>query len=223
MNSLANGLIAQISGPDQTLFRHHARLVEMKAGDVLLPPFQDHPNAYFITQGSVALFVQARSKTSLAGLAVGLVGREGAVGLQTLWGLGSGNMTALVQSPGFAWVMTPESLRRLIQKRAYWLPIWAQSLWHLYQDVADLAVLSHIPNMALRLADWLLRSEERCQPEPLCMTHAHMARMLGVRRASVTLAAQTLQQNGWIHYSRGRIDILNRPALSNYLQTTLKA
>jgi hypothetical protein len=39
--------------------------------------------------------------------------------------------------------------------------------------------------------------------------------MLGARRASVTEIAGALQRTGLIHYTRGRITILDRKALEN--------
>ena len=45
------------------------------------------------------------------------------------------------------------------------------------------------------------------------MTQEHIATMLGGRRESVTVAAGRLQDEGLIHYSRGRIKILNREGL----------
>lgn len=45
------------------------------------------------------------------------------------------------------------------------------------------------------------------------MTQELIANMLGVRREGVTDAARTLQDMHLIRYSRGRIDVLDRPGL----------
>jgi hypothetical protein len=42
-----------------------------------------------------------------------------------------------------------------------------------------------------------------------------MAQMIGARRNSVSLVANTLQQANFIHYSRGHIEITNRDGLTN--------
>jgi Mn-dependent DtxR family transcriptional regulator len=60
---------------------------------------------------------------------------------------------------------------------------------------------------------WLLLSAQRCEPEQLYMTHDHIAKMLGVRRASITLAAKELKDEGLMDYSRGRIRLLDIAAL----------
>jgi Mn-dependent DtxR family transcriptional regulator len=45
------------------------------------------------------------------------------------------------------------------------------------------------------------------------MTQELIANMLGVRREGVTEAAGKLQRAGLIRYSRGRIEVLDRPGL----------
>jgi CRP-like cAMP-binding protein len=94
-----------------------------------------------------------------------------------------------------------------------WLMIFSRHLWLMYQDVARLAALSHVHDVKRRLADWLLISAQRCGDEPLVMTHAHIANMLGVRRASITLAARQMKMLGLMDYSRGYIQLLDKPAL----------
>ena len=47
------------------------------------------------------------------------------------------------------------------------------------------------------------------------MTQDLIANMLGVRREGVTEAASKLQRDGLIRYSRGRIEVLDRPGLES--------
>jgi DNA-binding FadR family transcriptional regulator len=56
-------------------------------------------------------------------------------------------------------------------------------------------------------------SQDRLASPSLPMTHELVAAMLGVRRESVTQAAQALQAAGAIEYRRGHITILDRATL----------
>jgi DNA-binding FadR family transcriptional regulator len=56
-------------------------------------------------------------------------------------------------------------------------------------------------------------SLDRLPTSELVMTQELIANMLGVRREGVTEAAGKLQAEGLIHYSRGRITVLDRPQL----------
>jgi Mn-dependent DtxR family transcriptional regulator len=64
-----------------------------------------------------------------------------------------------------------------------------------------------------QLCRWLLLSLDRLASNELTMTQELIANMLGVRREGVTEAAGKLQSAGLIHYSRGRIAVVDRPRL----------
>src|SRR5262249_3865032 len=64
-----------------------------------------------------------------------------------------------------------------------------------------------------RLARWLLMTNDRMEMEELPLTQELLARMLGVRRATVSVTAKALQARGLIHYNRGRITITDRAGL----------
>jgi hypothetical protein len=64
-----------------------------------------------------------------------------------------------------------------------------------------------------RLARWLLTISDYAGSQRIYMVQQAIAAVLGVRRASVTVAAHNLQAAGVIAYRRGRIDVLNRAAL----------
>jgi hypothetical protein len=56
-------------------------------------------------------------------------------------------------------------------------------------------------------------TDDRVRATTLLVTHDFLSMMLGTDRTSVTAAAQTLQKRGVIHYSRGKLRILDRKQL----------
>jgi hypothetical protein len=59
----------------------------------------------------------------------------------------------------------------------------------------------------------MLQSADRAGSSTVNLTQEFLAEMLGVRRTSVTEVAIKIQITGAINYSRGVINILDRPAL----------
>jgi hypothetical protein len=61
----------------------------------------------------------------------------------------------------------------------------------------------------------LLMTQDRVGSQKLGATQESIARLLGVRRSSVTAAASGLHKQNVIAYSRGRIEILDQGRLSS--------
>jgi len=64
-----------------------------------------------------------------------------------------------------------------------------------------------------RLARWLLMFHDRAGSDNLKLTQEFIAVMLGVHRPHVSHKAAELQRKGLIKYTRGNIQIIDRPGL----------
>ena len=210
MSFTRNGLVAALSPADQRALRAACELTPLTANRMLSSSEKAARNAYFLTGASVALLTSDGSNT---GAAVGLVGLEGAVGLQFGLGLGPSRFGLLVQTQGPAWMISGGALQRIVQSRPSMLLALARYLWSVGEELAEFASAVQQQTVSQRLATWILRSQAADPNDALLLTHSHIASMLGVRRASVSAAANEMRDLGLLDYSRGRIQVLNRRKL----------
>jgi DNA-binding FadR family transcriptional regulator len=59
----------------------------------------------------------------------------------------------------------------------------------------------------------MLTTGDRVRRDAFPLTQDFLAQMLGVRRQTVSESARRLQDDGLIHYRRGVVTIVDRPAL----------
>jgi CRP-like cAMP-binding protein len=64
-----------------------------------------------------------------------------------------------------------------------------------------------------RCARWLLMCHDRAKVDEFPLTHEFLATMLGVRRATVTVTAGSLQSAGLITYRHGKVKVIDRAGL----------
>ena len=182
--------------------------VTLKVRDELLDGKSKY--AYFLENGLASVVLPMESGTTVE---VGVIGREGVVGLPMLLGAKSmpGETYIQIAGSGFRIEATrlkdeferPGELRRYLQK--YLLANLVQS--------AQNAACNRVHPIAGRLARWLLTCHDRVQTDRMPLTHEFLAAMLGTPRTTVTLAAGTLHKAGLIDYSRGHVTIKNRQKL----------
>lgn len=210
MNLIENGLFGQLSHDDRTLLSKRCEATNLASGQILSTPDSSTHDVFFLTSASVALVVR---NASGAGLALGLTGYEGAVGLPSALGLGAGNLTLLVQTAGSAWRMDGGELERVMARRSAMLLTFSRYLWSVAQEISTVAAFAQSQDIKARLASWLVASDLRVRQESLDLTQTHLADMLGVRRVSITIAAAQLKAQGLVEYRRGRIRIIDREGL----------
>ena len=147
---------------------------------------------------------------------VGIVGAEGFVGLSLLYGIERSNATVLTQIAGRALRMRADDFVRHVMRPGG--P--ARELLMRYANFFQVMVQQHAAcNVAhtveQRMCRWILLTHDRADADIFLLTHEYLSVMLGVRRATVTVIAQRLKDQGVIDYTRGRLIITNREWLES--------
>ena len=176
---------------------------------VLIEAHQPIQHVVFPESGIVSTVAD----TAVGRIEVGLVGREGMVGLPVALGTDRTPHTHLVQGAGEALRIDARELRKALSERpSIFLPIGLYAHTLLVQT-AQTAYANVAFSMQARLARWILMTQDRTDGDSLILTHGFLATMLGVQRTGVTVATHVLEAIGAIKNHRGRIVVLDRGKL----------
>lgn len=166
--------------------------------------------AYFPTAGAISLVVPIDHHEAIE---VAMVGSEGMLGVQLMVDAANDAMAGVVAIPGSAWRIGAADLQRELLASAPLQRNLARYLRVLSNQLATSAGCLHFHQIGPRLARWLLMSQDRAHHNQFHVTHEFLARMLGVRRVGITVAASALQRGGLVGYHRGEVQILDRAGL----------
>lgn len=215
VNLSDNGLISQLPKQERSILISHCEPIALKAGQLLEAQDGVHL-VYFLAGATVVMMVNDEHH---AGLAVGLLGADHAVGLENVLDDSQPGIQHRVQTAGQAWCVTARTLQTLALDHPAILSAISRQMWLLLTHVATFAASIQTLGIQARLAAWLLLSAQTAQSTTLQLTHDHLAHMLGVRRVSITLAAGQLREQGLLSYSRGRIHLHDIPGLQQAAQS----
>jgi CRP-like cAMP-binding protein len=210
--SVDNLLLANASDSEFEKLIAHLEPVNLASHQVLQEFGQRVDYGYFVNHGLISLLVVTGDAKSVE---VGMVGKEGFVGMPLAAGIRESGQRAIVQTAGDALRIKSEVFEELIPT----LPELQQSitrylLVHAMQ-VAQVAACNRLHEIEQRLARWLLMSHDRSGGNSFPITHDLLSQMLGSGRPSVTVAAGTLQRAGLIEYTRGTVRVLSRQGLES--------
>ncbi len=184
--------------------------VALQFGDVLYEAGRRMRHVYFPGDSLVSLLTLVNGHLALE---VGMVGREGMVGLPLALGRDVSPVRALVQGAGGAMRMTSARFSREMRKT----PMLRRGVYRyadaLLAQVSQTAACNRFHQVEQRLARWLLMTRDRVRSDEFRLTQEFLAHMLGVRRVGVTRAAASLQDRKLIEYRRGSIRILDGKGL----------
>ena len=173
-------------------------------------PGENALHGYFLEEGMASIVVNMRSGVSVE---VGIVGREGLVGLPILFGTGHMTTHTFMQIAGSGFRIKAQVLKSEFDRPGVFRALCGRYVQSHLVQVSNYAACNRLHNIEQRLARWLLLCQDRTALSRLPLTHGFLSQMLGTGRTTVSLAAAILQNSKLIFYSRGKVDILDRKGL----------
>ncbi|MBI3525774.1 MAG: Crp/Fnr family transcriptional regulator [Betaproteobacteria bacterium] len=205
-----NHLLAALPVDEYAHLLPHLELVPMPLGTLLYESGAKVRHVYFPTTAIVSLLYVMENGSSAE---IAVVGYDGIAGISLFMGGESTPNIAVVQSAGHGYRLKAGVLLAEFTKGLDLQHLLLRYTQALITQMAQTAVCNRHHAVEQQLCRWLLLSLDRLPTSELTMTQDLIANMLGVRREGVTEAAGHLQAAGLIHYSRGKITVLDRPKL----------
>jgi CRP-like cAMP-binding protein len=209
-SAVRNHLLARLPPDEFVLLAGSLRPLDLTLKQVLHTPDRSIELVHFPESGMVSLVIPLEGGQLME---VGIVGREGMVGLPVVLGAESGSVEAMVQLPGAALSLPAAVLVEALGRGPALNALLLRYAQAFHVQVAQTAACNGRHPVEERLARWLLMTHDRAGVDTFPMTQEFIAMMLGVRRAGVSVAAGLLQRTGVITYKHGYIAVLDRAGL----------
>jgi CRP-like cAMP-binding protein len=211
-NAIHNEILLRLSQSEGQALFPKLELLRFKVHHLLHETGDALKSIYFCNSGMISILSVVPDGKSVE---VGLVGKEGVVGIPLLVGFRSAPTRAISQIDATAFRVDGEALIALLPR----LPTLERRLQQYSQiftmEIAHVAACNRLHEVEERLARWLLMCADRIQSDELPLTQEFLGQMLGTRRSSVTVAAGILQKAGIISYNRGDVKIVDRRKLES--------
>src|SRR4051795_6543064 len=205
-----NGFLSSLTADDFELIRPHLRTADLQQEMVLVEVDERLKRAYLPHRGVISLVVKlARGEH----VQIAMIGRDSIFGAFSALGDPTALNSALVLVPGVASTIDIDQLRAAAEQSTSFRTTLARHGLAVYAQIQQTAGCNASHTVESRLARCLLHTRDLSGSDKLVLTQESMAQMIGARRNSVSLVANTLQQANFIHYSRGHIQILNLDGL----------
>jgi CRP-like cAMP-binding protein len=208
--AVRNSILAALLATEYKRLLPKLEHVTLKRGEIVYRADQEIEEVYFPEEAVVAMVDATADRRTVE---VGIVGREGIVGVNIFLGGVVTPDRAIVQLPGGAMRMRSKDLRKELR---FGSPLQRLLLGYTRTFLAVISqsvACSQHHSVEQRLARWLLTMNDYAGSREFLMVHESIAAMLGVRRVGITGAASKLQAAALIGYRRGRISVLDKRGL----------
>lgn len=206
-----NLLLGVLPESERRRIADHCEVVELTARSTLYEPDSPISHAWFPHSGVCSTLVHAENGEAVE---VGLVGREGMVGIPLVLGATANSFHVIVQVSGTATRIARQPFIDIVLAPGHPFCGGLLQYTNLYvSNVAQTAACNRLHRIEQRLARWLLDLQERVQSNVLPITHEFLGLMVGAYRPSVTNALKAFEDREVLQIRRGALEIRSREAL----------
>jgi CRP-like cAMP-binding protein len=206
----ANRLLAALPQADYERLLPHLKPVLLPVGEVLYEVGDCIHTIYFLTDGLVS-----KTLTSKRGgdVEVGIINRCGLIDTRAILLHGPAIDRALVQVKGSAYRISTESFKKELNRSSALRDLLLRHTQMMITQTAQSALCNRLHSIGERLCRWLLTVSDRIEADAFDLTQEFIANMVGARRTGVSETCGVLRKAGFIDYSRGHIQIIDRAGM----------
>ncbi len=207
-----NRLIAALPRVEYERLMPYLEQVHLPRGNVLFEAGELIHHAHFPLNGVVSLLGMTEDGETVE---VAMVGTEGMLGVPIILRVGITLHRSMVHIPTDALRIRADVIKMEFSRSGKFQDLLLRFTHSFIAQVSQSAICNRFHTVDARLGRWLLVVDDRVGNETFYLTQEFIAQMLGTPRTVVTVAANKLQDAGFIRYRRGKITILNRPGLES--------
>jgi CRP-like cAMP-binding protein len=211
-DGIANSILLSLPRTSFQRIQPRLEFVELAKGNVIDRAGQPIERVYFVNRGLISLIKTMHDGRTVEISAVGI---EGVTDAHALFGLNRAALDTIVQIPGDGLRISYDILKRLMAEEKALHEVMERYSGFAIGQLAQNAACNRLHSLEERCCRWLLMAHDSAISDTFPLTHEFLAMMLGVQRAGVSIAANTLQNAGLITYRRGIVTITNRSGLED--------
>jgi CRP-like cAMP-binding protein len=209
-NSKQNQILAGLSPADYGHLQPALELVNLAVGEGIYEPDIRITHLYFPIDCIVARLYELDTGASVQ---TSITGNEGMVGISYLLGSESTSARTVALKGGGAFRIKAPLLNKEFESGGALQCLLLRFAHALIIQTEQIAIGNQHHTIEQRLSHFLLMTLDRMSGNELHITHEQVGIFLGVRRESVTTAAQKLETTGAIECRRGHMSVTHRGKL----------
>lgn len=182
----------------------------MRHGDLFAEAGDAIDRVVFPVSGMISIVARLEDGDAVE---AAMVGPTGALGSAAILGPALHVNTAFCQIPGEVCSLPITLFQQAANANPRLRDLALAQEQYILAQAQQAAACNARHQLSARMATWLLRAADEVATNGLQLTQEYLATMLGVQRTSLCMAAGQFQEQSLINVRRGRISLLDRPAL----------